>query len=64
MQSVTDYVFILGEEHIDDTVFNMVLEYGLQTGNKVVWAESLEDKLNVVQKYSKISDTYFILNLD
>ena len=61
MQSVTNYVFILGEPHIDDTVFNMLLEYGLKTGNKVVWAESIEDKLNVVQKYSKISDTYFNL---
>ena len=62
MQSFTGYVFILGDSHIDDTVFNLFLEYGIRTGNKVVWAESIEEKMNVVNKYSKTSDTYFNIN--
>ena len=59
MHSCSGVVFMLGDEHIDDTTFNMLLEYGLKTGNKVVWAETEEEKMNVVKKYSKISDTYY-----
>ena len=64
LQCFTDYTFILGESHIDDTTFNLILEYGIRTGNRVVWAETLEEKMNVVNKYSKISDTYFNLEFE
>jgi hypothetical protein len=59
----TDCTFILGDKHIEDTVFNMLLEYGIKTGNRVVWAETIEEKLNVVKKYSKISDTYYSIRI-
>jgi hypothetical protein len=41
----------------------MLLEYGIKTGNRVVWAETIEEKLNVVKKYSKISDTYYSIRI-
>lgn len=56
------YVFMLGDKHIDDTAYNILLEIGFKTGNKVVWAETEEEKMNVVSKYSKISDTYYNIN--
>lgn len=63
MSICTDCTFILGDKHIEDTVFNMLLEYGIKTGNRVVWAETIEEKLNVVKKYSKISDTYYSIRI-
>lgn len=63
MQSVTDCVFILNEHHIEDTVFNIILEYGIRTGNKVVWAETEEEKWNVIYKYSKDNNSYYELYL-
>lgn len=59
MSICTDYVFILSGDHIDDTVFNMILEYGIKTGNKVVWGETLEDKIAIGEKYSKYNDLFY-----
>lgn len=64
MHCCSGVVLMLGDDHIDDTTFNMVLEYGIKTGNKVVWAKTEEEKMNVVKKYSKISDTYYNINFD
>ena len=63
MQSVTDCVFILSEPHIDDAVFNIILEYGIRTGNKVEWVETEEEKWNVIYKYSKDNNSYYELYL-
>ena len=64
MSICEDYTFILSDEHIDDTIFNLLLEFGIRTGNRVVWAQTYEEKMNVVKKYSKISDTYYNIRFE
>jgi ADP-glucose pyrophosphorylase len=61
MSSCSDHVFILSGEHIDDTVFNMMLEYGIKTGNKVVWASTEEDRNNIGEKYSNNKHLYYTI---
>lgn len=60
----TDHTFIISGEHIDDTVYNMILEYGLRTNNRVVWANNDEEVWRAYLKYNKgKSDTYYIFYL-
>lgn len=60
----TDHTFIISGDHIDDTVYNMILEYGLRTNNRVVWANNDEEVWRAYLKYNKgKSETYYIFYL-
>ena len=62
MSRTKGHTFIISGEHIDDTVYNMLLEYGLNTDNRVVWANSDDDVWRAYCKYTDgRSDTYYIL---
>ena len=57
-------VYMLSNKHIEDTTFNILMEMAIRTDNKVVWVETEEDRFNVVNKYSKISDTYYNITFE
>lgn len=59
-----DHTFIISGNHIDDTIYNMIFEYGLKTNNRIVWANSDEEVWKAYMKYNKgKSDTYYIFYL-
>ena len=59
MYSTTGHTFCFGEEHIDDTFYNLLFEYAIRTGNRVVWTPTDDDIWRTFEKYSdKRSDTY------
>jgi len=63
MYCTTEHVFCFSDEHIDDTVFNILLEFGIKTGNKVVWTPTHNDVWRTYLKYNTGKNyTYFILD--
>lgn len=63
MYKLKGKTFILTDEHIDDTLFNLFLEMGFKTGNKVVWAYNHNDIWNCYLKYNKgTAGTYYIID--
>ena len=56
------HTFILKDEHIDDTAYNLLLEFALKTNNKIVWANDNDDLWLAYLKYNKgKNSTYYIL---
>lgn len=63
MYCTTNHTFCFSDEHIDDTTFNILLEYGIKTGNNVIWAPTHNDVWRTYLKYNTGKNfTYFILN--
>lgn len=62
MSRTSGKTFILKGDHIDDTVYNTLLEYALNTNNNVVWANTEEDVWRAYHKYNNGEcDTYYIM---
>lgn len=56
--------FVIYGDHIDDTVYNMVFECGLKTGNRVLFGRTDEDMWRAYFMYrGENNDTYYILDL-
>ena len=63
MHNSTGHTFCFSDPHIDDTLFNLFLEYGIRTGNRVVWTPTADDVWRVYEKYSdKRNPTYYIID--
>lgn len=63
MYNTTGHTFCFGEEHIDDTLFNMFFEYAIRTGNRAVWTPNDEAIWRTYDKYSDMRNpTYYIID--
>ena len=62
MKATTDHTFILTDEHVDDTLFAIFLEYAIITGNKVVFARNDYEVWMAFLRYSQ-KENYYILDL-
>lgn len=64
MRVVTNHTFVFTEPHIDDTMFAIILEYAIETGNRAVYARNQDEVWKTYLKYSdKTAGTYYILDL-
>ena len=64
MNCVKGHTFVFTEEHIDDTMFAIFLEYAIQTGNHVVYARNQDEVWRAYLKYNNgVGETYFIMDL-
>lgn len=64
MRSVTDHTFIISDSSIDDTLFNIMLEYGYVTGNRVVYARDDAEIWMAYEKFHKKNYTYYIITFN
>ncbi|MBP3630132.1 MAG: hypothetical protein J6J23_01450 [Clostridia bacterium] len=56
--------FVIYGDHIDDTVYNMVFECGLRTGNRILFGRTEEDVWRAYSIYrGENNDTYYIIDL-
>ena len=62
MKATTDHTFILTDDHIDDTLFAIFLEYAIITGNRVVFARNGYEVWMAFLRYSQ-KENYYILDL-
>jgi hypothetical protein len=61
MRSTTNHTFAVKGEHIDDTSFTLMLDFALQTGNKLVYVENNDEMWQVFLSNKKFDeDTYYI----
>lgn len=64
LASTTNHTFVFTNEHIDDSLFAIFLEYGFETGNRVVYARNQDEVWYAYLKYSnKSAGTYYIIDL-
>ena len=64
MSCTKNHTFIVTDENVDDTTFNTMLEYGLKTGNNVVYARNHTEVWNAFLKYNDGRNyTYYILDI-
>ena len=55
--------FVIKDKHIDDTLYNLLLEVALKTGNNLVWANDDDDVWRAYLKYNTgKNNTYFVYN--
>jgi hypothetical protein len=65
LNSTTNTTFVIFGEHIDDTTYNMVLEYGIKTGNRVLYGKTDDDMWRAYWMYrNENNKTYYIINLN
>lgn len=63
MVNTSGHTFCFSNEFIDDTLFNLLLEFGLRTGNNVVWTPTYDDVWRAYLKYNTgRNSTYFIID--
>jgi hypothetical protein len=62
MKSTTNHTFVLTDDHIDDTLFAIFLEYAIITGNRIVFARDAREMWLTFLRYSQ-KDNYYILDL-
>ena len=62
MKAVTNHTFIITDNHIDDTLFNIMFEYALETGNRLVFARNQHEVWMAFLRYSQ-KEIYYILDL-
>ena len=62
MRNISGYTFILSDDHIDDSIFAIFLEYGIQTGNRVVFARNQDEVYRAFRKYTT-KPNYYCLDL-
>ena len=64
LASTTNHTFVFTNEHINDSLFAIFLEYGFETGNRVVFARNQDEVWYTYLKYSnKKAGTYYIIDL-
>ena len=64
LANTTNHTFIFTNEHIDDSLFVIFLEYGYATGNRVIFARNQDEVWRAYLKYSnKAAGTYYIIDL-
>ena len=64
LSATTNHTYVFTNEHIDDALFAIFLEYGYVTGNRVIFARNQDEVWRAYLKYSnKSSGTYYILDL-
>ena len=61
IQRVTGYTFIFSDQAVDDTLFNIFLEYGYATGNRVVFCKNQNEMWKAYLKFGKKNCTYYII---
>jgi lipopolysaccharide biosynthesis glycosyltransferase len=62
-RATTNHTFLIEGNTIDDTTFNMLLEYAIRTGNRLLSVNSDEETWKAYLKYRGENDeTYYILN--
>lgn len=64
MYNSTGHTYCFDDPHIDDTMFNLLFEYALRTGNRAVWVgNDVDDVWRAYEKYSdKRNPTYYIID--
>ena len=64
MKACKSHTFVVTDEHIDDTLFNICLEMAYKTGNRLVYARNYEEVWNTYLKYNDgRNGTYYILDI-
>lgn len=64
MKSTTNHTFVLSQPHITDEMFTIFLEYGFETGNRVVFANGQNELWQAYLKFNNNgAGTYYILDL-
>lgn len=61
LEMVTDHTFIISDEIIDDTLYNIILEYCYLTGNRLVYCKNNSEIWMAFEKYHKKNYTYYII---
>ncbi len=64
LRAVTDHTFIVSDAAIDDTLFNIILEYGYRTGNRVVYCKDDNEIWMAYEKFHKKNITYYIITFN
>ena len=64
MRAFTGHTFVFTDEHIDDTLFAILLEYAMATGNHAVYARNQNEVWKAYLRYNNgKGETYFIMDL-
>jgi hypothetical protein len=64
MKVTTDKTYILTDEHIDDSLFTVLLECAYHTGNRLVFCNNHSEIWNTFLKYKKENEgTYYIITI-
>lgn len=64
MRAFTGHTFVFTDEHIDDTLFAILLEYAMTTGNRAVYARNQNEVWKAYLRYNNgKGETYFIMDL-
>lgn len=61
LERVTDHTFIVSDDVVDDTLFNIFLEYCYATGNRLVYCKNDAEIWMAFEKYHKKNYTYYII---
>lgn len=62
MKVTKNHTYIISDEHIDDTLFGILLECAYHTNNKLVFCRNEEEILMTFNKYKKENEeTYYIV---
>jgi len=64
LNATTNHTYVFTDEHIDDSLFAIFLEYGYVTGNRVIYARNQDEVWRAYLKYSnRNAGTYYIIDL-
>ena len=60
-QKLTNHTFLFTDKAIDDTMFNILLEYAYATGNRAIFCKNQQEIWSAYEKYGKLAYTYFVI---
>lgn len=63
LKGTTGHTFVFEDDHIDDVLFSVFMEYAMETGNRVVFARNHDEVWRAYLRYHTKGDTYYILDL-
>ncbi len=64
LKAVKDHTFVVSDSFIDDTLYNIMLEYAYLTGNRLVYARNDAEIWMAFEKFHKKNYTYYIITFN
>ena len=64
LKSVKDHTFVVSNSCVDDTLYNIMLEYTYATGNRLVYARNDNEIWMAYEKFHKKNITYYIITFN
>ena len=61
LKKVTDHTFVIRDSVVDDTLYNIFLEYCYATGNRLVYCKDANEIWMAYEKFHKKNYTYYII---